>query len=49
LSGTLVVDTSRGFAGTFAGMLLADYGATVVKIERGPTSEPLLRSVFDRG
>jgi crotonobetainyl-CoA:carnitine CoA-transferase CaiB-like acyl-CoA transferase len=49
LSGTLVVDTSRGFAGAFAGMLLADYGATVVKIERGPTSEPLLRSVFDRG
>jgi crotonobetainyl-CoA:carnitine CoA-transferase CaiB-like acyl-CoA transferase len=49
LSGTLVVDTSQGFAGAFAGMLLADHGATVVKIERGPTSEPLLRSVFDRG
>jgi crotonobetainyl-CoA:carnitine CoA-transferase CaiB-like acyl-CoA transferase len=49
LAGTFVVDTSQGFAGAFAGMLLADYGATVVKIERGAASEPLLRSVFDRG
>jgi crotonobetainyl-CoA:carnitine CoA-transferase CaiB-like acyl-CoA transferase len=49
LDGTLVVDTSQGLAGAFAGMLLADHGATVVKIERGPASAPLFRSVFDRG
>ncbi len=39
LEGVRVVDLSTGIAGPLAGMLLADYGAEVVKVEP-PTGDP---------
>ena len=39
LEGVRVVELSTGIAGPFAGMLLADYGAEVVKVEP-PTGDP---------
>src|SRR4051812_13018053 len=52
LDGLLVVDMSWGMPGSIAGMLFADYGARVVKVERpGGGREPasIRRRVFDRG
>ena len=52
LDGLLVIDTSWGLPGSLAGMLLADYGARVVKLERpAEMSAPgtVLHSVVDRG
>jgi crotonobetainyl-CoA:carnitine CoA-transferase CaiB-like acyl-CoA transferase len=48
----LVVDTTWGSPGAIAGMLLSDYGARVVKVERpGPAlpAESENRKVWDRG
>ena len=39
LEGVRVVELSMGIAGPFAGMLLADYGAEVVKVEP-PAGDP---------
>src|SRR5205085_4354684 len=41
LSGVRVLDLSRMVAGAMAGMLLADFGADVVKVERPGTGDPL--------
>ncbi len=52
LEGLLVIDTTWGMPGSVAGMLLADYGARVVKLERPhevPGSSAVLRSVVERG
>jgi crotonobetainyl-CoA:carnitine CoA-transferase CaiB-like acyl-CoA transferase len=52
LDGLVVIDASWGMPGAIAGMLLADYGARVVKIERpggGPDRGTTLRAVLDRG
>jgi crotonobetainyl-CoA:carnitine CoA-transferase CaiB-like acyl-CoA transferase len=52
LDGLLVVDTTWGLPGSIAGMVLADYGARVVKLERPhatPASATVLRSVVERG
>ena len=48
----LVIDTTWGMPGSIAGMVLADYGARVVKLERPhepPVSGAVLRSVVERG
>ena len=52
LEGLLVVDASWGMPGSIAGMVLADYGARVVKLERPHVTPPtaaVLRSVVERG
>ncbi len=54
LDGLVVVDASWGGMPTaLAGMILADYGATVIKVERpggdGSTVNPNLRKILDRG
>ncbi|MCF8609179.1 CoA transferase [Gordonia sp. HY285] len=52
LDGLVVVDASRGMPSGIATMMLADYGARVVKVERpGDVSgaEATLRKVLDRG
>jgi crotonobetainyl-CoA:carnitine CoA-transferase CaiB-like acyl-CoA transferase len=52
LDGLLVVDASWGMPGAVAGMLLADYGARVVKVERpggGPDARSVTRAAWDRG
>jgi len=52
LEGLLVIDTSWGMPGGLAGMLFADYGATVIKLERpggGANAASVLRRVVDRG
>lgn len=52
LDGLFVVDTTWGMPGGLAGMLLADYGATVLKVERpggGADAGSLLRRVVERG
>src|SRR5678809_1321217 len=41
LSGVRVLDLSRMVAGGVAGMLLADFGADVVKVEQPGTGDPL--------
>src|SRR5829696_7657698 len=41
LAGLRVLDLSRMVAGGLAGMLLADFGADVVKIEQPGTGDPL--------
>src|SRR6516165_5583145 len=51
LNGLVVVDTSWGMPCDIAGMILADYGARVVKVERPggePASGRTLRKVLDR-
>lgn len=47
LAGCVVVDASTHLAGPFAGMMLADLGATVVKVEP-PSGDPLRRYVGPR-
>jgi crotonobetainyl-CoA:carnitine CoA-transferase CaiB-like acyl-CoA transferase len=52
LEGLVVVDTSWGMPGAIAGMLLADYGARVIKVERpggGPETSDINRTILDRG
>ncbi len=52
LEGLVVVDASWGMPGAVTGMLLADYGATVVKVERpggGPDRESPARAAWERG
>src|SRR5262249_22892521 len=52
LDGLVVVDRTWGLPGAIAGMLFADYGATVIKIERpggGPDRGSVLRRILDRG
>lgn len=52
LDGLVVIDLSWGIAGSITGMLLADYGARVVKVERpggGPDVGSVCRSTWDRG
>ena len=52
LEGLLVVDTTWGMPGSIAGMVLCDYGARVVKLERPHSTPPtaaVLRSVVERG
>ena len=41
LAGVRVLDLSRMIAGAVAGMLLADFGAEVVKVEQPGTGDPL--------
>src|SRR6266699_2326366 len=41
LTGVRVLDLSRMVAGGVAGMLLADFGADVVKVEQPGTGDPL--------
>lgn len=43
LSGLLVVETGEGIAVAFCGKLLADYGATVIKVEHPRDGDPLRR------
>ena len=49
LQDLLVVDLTWGLPGALAGMLFADYGAAVVKVERPSTEGSVLRSVVERG
>ncbi|MEW6477556.1 MAG: CoA transferase [Actinomycetota bacterium] len=52
LEGLAVVDATWGMPGAVTGMLLADYGARVVKVERpggGPDRRSVTRSAWDRG
>jgi crotonobetainyl-CoA:carnitine CoA-transferase CaiB-like acyl-CoA transferase len=52
VDGLVVVDLSWGMPGAVTSMLLADYGATVVKVERpggGPDQESPARAVWERG
>ena len=50
LQGIKVVDLSRALSGPFCSMILADFGAEVVKVEPGPTGD-MSRAwgPFDRG
>jgi CoA:oxalate CoA-transferase len=43
LSVLTILDLSEGIAGAFATKLLADYGATVIKVERPGTGDPTRR------
>ena len=47
LSGVRVLDLSRMVAGGTAGMLLADFGAEVVKVEQPTTGDPLRQWTAD--
>ena len=52
LDGLVVVDASWGMPGAVTSMMLADYGATVVKVERpggGPDRDSPARAVWERG
>jgi crotonobetainyl-CoA:carnitine CoA-transferase CaiB-like acyl-CoA transferase len=52
LEGLVVADATWGMPAGIASHLLADYGATVIKLERpggGPHGHDILRSVLDRG
>ena len=52
LDGLLVVDAGWGMPAAVSSMLLADYGARVVKVERpggGPDRGSVTRSAWDRG
>src|SRR5881398_2512320 len=52
LDGLLVVEAGWGMPAAVTGMLLADYGARVVKVERsggGPDRESITRAAWDRG
>ena len=51
LEGIVVVDAGWGMPSAVAGMLLADYGARVVKVERpggGPTAQSITRAAWDQ-
>ena len=47
LTGIRVLDVSRMVAGAIAGMLLADFGADVVKVEQPGTGDPLRQWTAD--
>src|SRR5688500_10680995 len=47
LQGIRVLDLSRMVAGGIAGMLMADFGAEVVKIEQPGTGDPLRQWTAD--
>ena len=47
LTGIRVLDLSRMVAGGIAGMLLADFGADVVKVEQPGTGDPLRQWTAD--
>ncbi|HET9566799.1 MAG TPA: CoA transferase, partial [Vicinamibacterales bacterium] len=47
LTGIRVLDVSRMVAGGIAGMLLADFGADVVKVEQPGTGDPLRQWTAD--
>ena len=47
LDGVRVLDLSRMVAGGVAGMLLADFGADVVKVEQPGTGDPLRQWTTD--
>jgi crotonobetainyl-CoA:carnitine CoA-transferase CaiB-like acyl-CoA transferase len=52
LAGLVVVDASWGMPAGIASLLLSDYGATVIKLERpggGPQGHDVMRGVLDRG
>lgn len=52
LEGVVVVDAGWGMPTAVAGMLLADYGARVIKLERpggGPDARSVTRKAWDRG
>jgi crotonobetainyl-CoA:carnitine CoA-transferase CaiB-like acyl-CoA transferase len=52
LEGLVVVDATWGMPAGITSHLLADYGATVIKLERpggGPSGHDILRGVLDRG
>lgn len=52
LDGLFVVDTSWGSPGAISSLLFADYGATVVKVERPdapPLIDPISRKAWERG
>ena len=52
LRGLVVVDASWGMPGAVAGLLLADYGARVLKLERpggGPDAGSIARKAWERG
>ena len=48
LKGVRVLDLSRMVAGGVAGMLLADFGADVVKVEQPGTGDPLRQWTTER-
>ena len=47
LNGVRVLDLSRMVAGGMAGMLLADFGADVIKVEQPGTGDPLRQWTTD--
>ncbi len=51
LEGLVVVDASWGMPTAIATMILADYGATVIKVERpgSGSGDTNLRKLLDRG
>ncbi len=52
LEGLVAVDASWGMPGAVTSMILADYGATVVKVERpggGPDRDSPARAAWERG
>lgn len=52
LQGLTVIDASWGMPGSVASLLLADNGATVIKVERsaaGPREQTLVRLAWERG
>jgi len=49
LDGLLVVDATWGMPGAVATLMLADYGARVVKLERPGGPDGVNRRAWDRG
>lgn len=52
LDGMVVIDASWGMPSAIAGLILSDYGARVVKLERpggGPDRDSITRKAWDRG
>ena len=48
LQGVRILTFTTGYAGPYAGRLLASYGAEVIKIERPPHGDRA-RPIFERG